>query len=808
MPLIPTSNQFSTTLQPDVSSHQGNRLLPAVVLTVVILATLAAYSPVFFNFFSGDDFVHLTWLTQAVKQPELIWRNFHSSWLDGTTTQFYRPLISVFMVGDYLLWGLNGLGFRFTNIICHLLSACFLYLILAKLDPSKSKDTSWWALSSAALFALYPLHPEAVSWITGRVDTIVTTFILASFWSYLAWRQAAIQQRKSSLCWLVTSLVNMTLALLSKEMAITLPALFFAYEFIHARTTFSISPKSVFWRGLSALKTTACFWLLLLAYFGVRRLALGTFVGGYDDSLFFVANMRTFLSSWIQGLRMFFIPLNKELLGSHHILTRAWEVFLAATAFLGIVSAWQKSQLRATLVFVLLWLGLSLLPVYKIFTIASDLQGSRLAYLATVPLCALLTFSLLNFARPAWMKYLSRLSVTCLIACAGLVLWVNNQAWAHAGNESNAIRADLSKLYQQLKGDPQVLLLGLPDQIEGAYISRNALWGMLKKPQLERDIYNCLMVNSFEPILPFGYLRQSIQDSVEQVQIFAWHTDSQKFRPLKLPTNTTSLRQLWQAHTLPEVLRPSPQANIRWQLPRGLEVTGSAGLRGRPELYLQINNRPGWSIDFIAVKVKLLDKAGAGSRVGADLLYANDLDPKFALIKRTHYDLQPQADHQTLIFPLHSLPEWALGGQTRGFKLLLPENCHLLLESVAIVAADDIMPSVHFADSGFLGSKGFVHISKSAPQQEILIRSDNVAAATATQLELTRANLFFESQNTKDASRVQLKTFHINSTNGRFQLRRDMFPAAGIYELRPWALNSRGEIQGVCGDHIVIAVDS
>ncbi len=46
------------------------------------------YSPVVTNSFNGDDFVHLQWLHQAVNQPELIWRNFHSSWLDLTTAKF------------------------------------------------------------------------------------------------------------------------------------------------------------------------------------------------------------------------------------------------------------------------------------------------------------------------------------------------------------------------------------------------------------------------------------------------------------------------------------------------------------------------------------------------------------------------------------------------------------------------------------------------------------------------------------------------------------------------------------------------
>jgi hypothetical protein len=793
LPVISESTQSQLLNVHQPPSPPGKRLLILAALLLVAVSTICAYSPVFFNFFSGDD--------------------FHSSWLDGTSTAFYRPLISVFMVADYLVWGLNGLGFRFTNLTCHLLSSVLLYFILSKLESSAAKEskpgTSWWALTSSWLFALYPLHPEAVSWITGRVDTIVTTFILASFWSYLNWRQATATMKNSSTGWLVAALFNMALALTSKEMAITLPALFAAYEFFFSRTTFSITPKDLFWRTLRAVKVTSAFWLLLLVYFGVRRLALGTFVGGYDDSLFFIANWQTFVGSWLHGLRMFVIPLNKELLGSHHLMTRAWEILIAASGATAMISGLSKRINRGPFAFLLIWLGLSLLPVYKIFTIAGDLQGSRLAYLATVPLCALLTYGVFHFSHQTKFRKVSLATALGLISAAGIILWINNHAWAHAGAESNAIRTDLSRLYQQQTGDPQVLLLRLPDQVEGAYISRNALWGMLKKPQLERDIYNCLMVNSFEPILPFGYLRNSLAASGKQIQVYAWQSKSRRFIRLNLPNaDLKELPQTWHGASLKEVLLPISQGHSQWQSSGALEVKGGSGASGRPAFALKIGSPPAWVVSFVAVKVKILSAGGAGSMVGADLLYANDLDPGFALVKRTHAALKPNQETQSLLFALHNLPEWALGGQVRGLKLLLPENCHLLIESVSIIPSQELMPSVSFTNSGFLGSKGFVHLSSAHPQQELSVRSDNIDGAVATELEITRANLYFESQNTSEASRVRMKTIKVNSANGTFLLKRDLFPAAGIYELRPRALNSRGEIQGVCGNHIVIAVDS
>ena len=109
------------------------------MLIASLVITALAYQSVIFDFFAGDDFVHLIWLKDAVVNHELIWRNFHSSWLDGTTTKFYRPLISVFMVADYVLFNRNGTGFHITNLLFHLISTLAIFFITRHLGKNKQK---------------------------------------------------------------------------------------------------------------------------------------------------------------------------------------------------------------------------------------------------------------------------------------------------------------------------------------------------------------------------------------------------------------------------------------------------------------------------------------------------------------------------------------------------------------------------------------------------------------------------------------------------------------------------------------------
>jgi hypothetical protein len=92
-----------------------------------------AYGNILFNFFLGDDFVHLTWLSKAVHNPSLLARNFNHNWLDIQTFRFYRPFISVVMFSDYMIWGANGLGFHLTNVLYHLASALLVFSITRQL---------------------------------------------------------------------------------------------------------------------------------------------------------------------------------------------------------------------------------------------------------------------------------------------------------------------------------------------------------------------------------------------------------------------------------------------------------------------------------------------------------------------------------------------------------------------------------------------------------------------------------------------------------------------------------------------------
>lgn len=772
-------------------------------LAVVCLIATSAYSSVLFNWFAGDDFVHLAWLKDAVKNPELILRNFHSSWLDGTTTKFYRPLISVFMVTDYLISGTNGISFHLTNLFFLLASSVLLFFIVRELQKDSTDRTSFWfPLMASGLFALYPLHPEAVAWITGRVDDIVTTFFLASLWCYMRWRKQCGT--------IVLPILFMVLGLLSKEMALTIPATFLLYELCIAYDWKKFpSINSI----INMIKPTIPFWLLLVAYFGVRRWALGTFVGGYDDSLLFISNWNNFIGGWLHGLRMLFIPINRTLMGDHNVFTIGWVIAVVSMFALGLFNCARNHGLIRCAAFFVIWTAFCLAPVYKIFAIADDLQGSRLAYLATVPIAAGLALAFADGGiKERWLLNIKGALFVAVWLFAAIILNNNNSPWAQAGKQTNAIRQGLAEFYSQLPGDPQVMLIGLPDEFHGAYVCRNAVTGMTMQPQFIRNINNCLMVNKFEPILPFGFLKESMSEHRDAIKVARWNQKTLKFDPVTIPAPepvSINSARIWSGQELQNATAGTGETKIIDAADGGISLN-TENKRARPTMLFKPANLPGFNTDFVQITLSGLKNDGPVKHPGTDLVFTNDILPETDFSNRVHSELKMEDKEQSVLFPLRALPDFALGGNVHELRILFPEASKVTVKSIELVPARQLMPLIDSEKSGYLGTKGYLHLGTDKPECKISYDVSGIKNAQSIVFEITRTNLLFSSQNTEEPSTVVNPDAQLKGDGpvGSVTLDRKNFKGLGLYEGRAWAIDRNGTRIGLAGDHIVIAVDS
>ncbi len=179
----------------------------------------------------------------------------------GFTAGNWHPLTWVSHAVDYAVWGLNPLGHHLTSIILHSINT-FLVIILAArlLDlwessavTRKTKSTGYSrAILIAAgitglLFGLHPLHVESAAWISERKDVLCAFFSLLSILSYIHYAKSIVCKTnpkesfsQSVKIHYIFTLGFFILALLSKPMAITLPAVLLLLDWYPLRRIASL----------------------------------------------------------------------------------------------------------------------------------------------------------------------------------------------------------------------------------------------------------------------------------------------------------------------------------------------------------------------------------------------------------------------------------------------------------------------------------------------------------------------------------------------------------------------------------------
>jgi protein O-mannosyl-transferase len=125
---------------------------------------------------------------------------------------FYRPLQTIAYIVAYALGGVSPVPYHALSIFFHILASVMIFLICLELEFAIRP-----AIIGGLLFAVHPIHTEAVAWIAAMPDVICGAFYASSLWAALRWANT------KSRFWIVISANLFICALLAKEMAITLP---------------------------------------------------------------------------------------------------------------------------------------------------------------------------------------------------------------------------------------------------------------------------------------------------------------------------------------------------------------------------------------------------------------------------------------------------------------------------------------------------------------------------------------------------------------------------------------------------------
>ena len=173
----------------------------------VIACALVPYLPALWNGFAMDDLYIIVW-NPLIHSVQGVWRVFGGPyWPPDLGGQMYRPLPLATFAVDWAISHGHPVWFHAMNLLCHAGVA-----VMVAVAARRWADWSG-ALAAGLLFAVHPVHVEAVANVIGLAE------LMAAAGVCLAVYAAVVRQD------VLLSGAALVLGLLSKENAVVAPAL-------------------------------------------------------------------------------------------------------------------------------------------------------------------------------------------------------------------------------------------------------------------------------------------------------------------------------------------------------------------------------------------------------------------------------------------------------------------------------------------------------------------------------------------------------------------------------------------------------
>jgi protein O-mannosyl-transferase len=232
---------------------------------VVAAAVLAFYGPFLGRSFTSEDFLLIRFFGEH--PPWADWRAlFAEPWLGIAGIRFYRPVSTLLYGLEIAAFGAAPFGYNLVHVLLHGANALLFWGIARRLLAP------WAAFAAALLFALHPLHPNAVIFGASFATLFAGTFLLGAFLAYRRFRETG-----SRPAW-AAAFALFALGLGSYEAAAVFPAWLLAHDLLFPGEP---SPRP---RRFRRLLPSLPFFALLGGYLLLRRAIFGVFVGGYEQT--------------------------------------------------------------------------------------------------------------------------------------------------------------------------------------------------------------------------------------------------------------------------------------------------------------------------------------------------------------------------------------------------------------------------------------------------------------------------------------------------------------------------------------------
>jgi protein O-mannosyl-transferase len=445
--------------------------LPAwwVAVALAGLAVLA-FAPVAANgFVDWDDD------SNFVDNPYfrgLGWRQVQWAW---TTFRLgvYQPLSWMLLEAEYTAWGLSPRGYHLASLALYALNTVILYAMIVALLSRAVPDLHVrdrpalhaCAGLAVALFAVHPLRAEVVAWVSCQPYLPCALFMMLSVMAYLRANDPGGVHRRP---WLAASFGLALAAMLSKAVAMTLPAILLILDIYPLRRLgpdrwFGSSARTA-WREKAYFAVAAAVFgvLAVLAKDANRSLAIvehgpvasRVIAAAYSGAFYLV---KTFIPI---DITVFYPRPRPFPWASPRYMASALAVLGLSAASIALRRRW-PALLAAWIAYLII-----LLPSSGVVRFSPQIAADRYCYIAFMPLVALLAGALFQLVRSPGRRLAAILiPITGTAAAVGIVgltalSWRQCRVWhdtmslwshplAHGGDRCGDVYAGVGLAFQQ-----------------------------------------------------------------------------------------------------------------------------------------------------------------------------------------------------------------------------------------------------------------------------------------------------------------------------------------------------------------------
>ncbi len=391
---------------------------------VIPLLGLLVYANTFQHGYTLDD-IPIIEENQLIRKPggipDLFTTHYWAGKPNANDKGLYRPLTMSTYAIQYRISGDNPHPFHWVNALLHALVCLMIILVLKRLFRS-----DFIAFGTAGIFAVHPIHTEAVAGIVGRAELLSLLFILLAIYLF---RKADGQKTRKLVLLIAGAIVAAIAAALSKELGFLTPAfILFSYA---ERFTRKMKLEK-YTRQLFGLITMSFF---MMAFWAYRATVVGNTVAHElwreaTTTERIATGLRTCLE--YAGMLIFPASLSADYWSTEVPFTGfgnplVWLALLLPVIALG--TGWVLRQKSPAILWGVLFFGITLFPVSNIPFAIGVLKAERILY---APSFGFIT-ALFGLLYMLFQQKKYRTWITGLVILYGLVLasmtWKRNPVW-------------------------------------------------------------------------------------------------------------------------------------------------------------------------------------------------------------------------------------------------------------------------------------------------------------------------------------------------------------------------------------------